>query len=124
MKHTRTTSSHQRYRAFVNDYRQRRIDDADKTEHQSINPVASREVIVDKRRKYLNAYWQWLRPHRYSITVLIFLACISASVQMITPLFMRFIVDHVLLNTEIEMVGSTYDSQLSRHAAFDISDPL
>ena len=102
MKHTRTTSSHQRYRAFVNDYRQRRIDDADKTEHQSINPVASGEVIVDKRRKYLNAYWQWLRPHRYSITVLIFLACISASVQMITPLFMRFIVDHVLLNTRLK----------------------
>ena len=52
MKHTAaTTSSHQRYRAFVNDYRQRRIDDADKTEHQSINPVASGEVIVDKRRK-------------------------------------------------------------------------
>ena len=37
---------------------------------------------------------------------------------------MRFIVDHVLLNTQIEMVGSTYDSQLSLHAAFDISDPL
>jgi ATP-binding cassette, subfamily B, bacterial len=99
----RTTSSHQRYRAFVNDYRRRRVD-ADKSDgrQRTDRPPKGDAKPRNKRREYLSAYWRWLRPHRYSISALIVLACISAGVQMITPLFMRFIVDHVLLNARLD----------------------
>jgi ATP-binding cassette subfamily B protein/subfamily B ATP-binding cassette protein MsbA len=96
----RPRSSRQRYRAFVDDYRRRRLDetDLDKKEESAKAPQEARQ----KRRRYLREYLRWLRPHRYAVGALFALALITAGLQMIEPLFMRYIVDRVLLNPRLD----------------------
>ena len=55
-----------------------------------------------KRREYLREYLAWLWPHRYAVVVLAVFALITAGLEMVEPLFMRFIVDRVLLNTALD----------------------
>ena len=50
-----------------------------------------------KRREYLREYVRWLWPHRYAVGFFFLLALISAGLEMVEPLFMRFIIDRVLL---------------------------
>src|SRR5262245_38253637 len=105
-------SSRQRYRQFVDDYKHRRLDEvedgqpnrkaveAEKTGADA--PVAEPERRRGKRREYLREYIRWLRPHRYAVGALILLALLVAGLEMIEPLFMRFIVDRILLKTELD----------------------
>jgi len=92
-KHAR--SSRRRYLAFVRDYRERRLDE----DSNSPKPVNSGR---QKRREYLKEYLGWLRPYRYAVGALFALALITAGLQMVEPLFMRFIVDRVLLNPHLD----------------------
>src|SRR5213082_2061309 len=87
-------SSRQRYRAFVQDYTQRRLDDE--------AAGASQPLDRGKRRAYLRDYLRWLRPYRYAAGALLALALLTTGLQMIEPLFMRFIVDRVLLNARLD----------------------
>src|SRR5205814_6004902 len=101
MKHAR--SSRQRYREFVRDYKERRLDD--KTEAAQTNgevpaPAAAPKKRI-QRRAYLREYLRWLWPHRYSVGAVFLFALCVAGLEMIEPLFMRFIVDRVLLNAEL-----------------------
>jgi ATP-binding cassette subfamily B protein/subfamily B ATP-binding cassette protein MsbA len=123
MRHAR--SSRHRYRGFVQDYKARKLDDqAEKekngqprddaaTANQDGKPLdATAETNGDdsddkqqsktKRRQYLREYLRWLWPHRYAVAAVFFLALLTAGLQMIEPLFMRFIIDRVLLNTELD----------------------
>lgn len=107
-------SSRRRYRAFVQDYKQRRLDDlADAEDDQqrladSTSPAPDapawglRRLLRGRRREYLRDYLRWLWPHRYAIAALFALALAAAALEMIEPLFMRFIIDRVLLNAELE----------------------
>ena len=113
MKRDHPRSSRQRYRGFVEDYRLRRLDDeADgavqkrgdgtaATEGNGATPPA-RGFPRGKRREYLREYLRWLWPHRFAVTAVFLLALVSAGLQMIEPLFMRFIVDRVLLNRALD----------------------
>ena len=56
-----------------------------------------------KRREYLRDYLRWLWPHRFAVAGVFGLALLSAGLEMIEPLFMRFIVDRVLLNTGLDL---------------------
>ncbi|HVZ47457.1 MAG TPA: ABC transporter ATP-binding protein, partial [Gemmatimonadaceae bacterium] len=56
----------------------------------------------EKRRGYVRAYLGWLRPHRAQLASLIVLALAVAGMEMIEPLFMRTIIDKVLLNRAID----------------------
>jgi ATP-binding cassette, subfamily B, bacterial len=76
----RPRSSRLRYLAFVEEYRRRA------PEERSKNP-----------REYLGDYLRWLWPHRYAAGALLLLAVLGAGLQMMEPLFMRYIVDRVLL---------------------------
>jgi len=96
----RSRSSRQRYRSFVKDYRQRRLDDA--PESRENGERAARDKKSAKRRQYLREYLSWLWPYRYAAAALFVLALISAGLEMIEPLFMRFIVDNVLLNKALD----------------------
>ena len=87
-------SSRQHYRAFVRDYAARRLDDAGAGESQPLDR--------GKRRKYLREYLSWLRPYRYAAGALLGLALVTTALQMIEPLFLRFIVDRVLLNARLD----------------------
>jgi ATP-binding cassette, subfamily B, bacterial len=96
----RARSSRHRYRSFVEDYRHRRLDDAGQ-EHKKDSPKPSQDARR-KRRQYLREYLRWLRPERYAVGALFALALIVAGLQMVEPLFMRFIIDRVLLNPHLD----------------------
>src|SRR5579859_752426 len=109
----RARSSRQRYRLFVEDYRQRRLDEKAEAESQKhledagesaagILAPEARSKRRRKRREYLREYLRWLWPHRYEAGVLLALALVGACLQMVDPLFMRFIVDQVLLKTALD----------------------
>jgi ATP-binding cassette subfamily B protein/subfamily B ATP-binding cassette protein MsbA len=114
-------SSRQRYRAFLEDYRQRRLDETAEASPDKKPPVDKPPESEDnstpesnqqrraKRRAYLREYLRWLWPHRFSIGAVFFFAIISAGLQMFEPLFMRFIIDGVLLPE-----GLDSSSRLSR----------
>jgi ATP-binding cassette subfamily B protein/subfamily B ATP-binding cassette protein MsbA len=96
----RARSSRQRYRSFVEDYKQRRLDNVGHDQNQK-SAEPSQETR-HKRRQYLKQYLGWLQPERYAVGGLFALALVAAGLQMVEPLFMRFIVDHVLLNAHLD----------------------
>jgi ATP-binding cassette subfamily B protein/subfamily B ATP-binding cassette protein MsbA len=110
-KDGRARTSRQRYLRFVQDYKQGRLDDqvdaakglkpADdrqSPESQSWKPAA---WLGGQRRQYLREYLHWLWPHRYGVAFVFGLALAGAGLQMVEPLFMRFIIDRVLLNVDL-----------------------
>ena len=110
----RPRSSRQRYQGFVQDYQLRRLDDpadagkdgkplddAAKADQDTSAPEPRRRRR-GQRREYLREYLRWLQPHRYAVGALFLLALLIAGLEMIEPLFMRFIIDRVLLNTGLD----------------------
>ena len=109
MKSRSRQSSRQKYRTFVDDYRHGRLDDT--REGQKPVPVSragadqAPEPPVEeapaakkaKRREYLREYARWLWPHRFKVAVVFLLAALTAGLQMVEPLFLRYIIDDVLL---------------------------
>ncbi|MBI2949406.1 MAG: ABC transporter ATP-binding protein [Verrucomicrobia bacterium] len=107
-------SSRQRYRRFVEDYKQQRLDDLTDAKDGlgRIDPSAepgedaqaskSRGLLRGKRREYLRDYMRWLWPHRYGVGALMLLALFVAGLEMAEPLFMRYIIDRVLLNAGLD----------------------
>jgi ATP-binding cassette subfamily B protein/subfamily B ATP-binding cassette protein MsbA len=95
MKRVRT--SRQRYESFRQAYKERRHDelsvaaDTDKPE-----PAGKQE-----RRRYLANYVNWLRPYAAGIAVLLFLALLEAGLDMLPPLFLRHVVDRILLVPDV-----------------------
>jgi len=87
----RPHSSRQRYLSFVQGYKQRRLDDI--ADSDGVQKPQKRT----RRREYLREYVRWLRPHALTIGGLLLLALGGASLEMIQPLFMRYIIDRVLL---------------------------
>ena len=85
------------YRDFVTAFRERRLDDSAEPKIAGV-PETPRPVS-GKRREYLREYVRWLWPHRFAIAFFFLLALLAAGLEMIEPLFMRFIIDRVLLNT-------------------------
>jgi ATP-binding cassette subfamily B protein/subfamily B ATP-binding cassette protein MsbA len=98
---SRGRSSRERYRGFVQSYKQRRLDDPAETGRDP-SALESRRPGRGKRREYLRDYLRWLWPHRYAVGAVFVLALLVAGLEMIEPLFMRFIIDRVLLNTELD----------------------
>jgi len=107
----RRGSSRQRYRTFVHDYKHRRLDELAETGEEkprvadSTTPGENPQVEPKgrgKRREYLREYLRWLWPHRFAVAVLMAFAVVAAGLEMVSPLFMRFMVDRVLLNTKLD----------------------
>jgi ATP-binding cassette, subfamily B, bacterial len=124
---TRASSSRHQYDAFRENYRRGGLDAA--TEKQSGEP---REQTTRRRarRRYLGDYFHWLEPHRGSIVILFALALAVAGLEMIEPLFMRFIVDRVLLVEGIEpssrlwllnAAGATFLAVVTVSAALNVA---
>src|SRR5206468_8022334 len=111
----RPRSSRQRYRGFVEDYKHRRLDelaDAAKDEKPPDDAAKADEDAAapepqpkrrGKRREYLREYLRWLWPHRYAVGAVFLFALLVAGLEMIEPLFMRFMIDRVLLNTDLDL---------------------
>ena len=98
---TTPRSSGEHYRAFRERYKKRSLDDPDETSGGAPTQ-GPRPLLGGRRREYLRDYVRWLWPHRFTVAFLFGLALITAGLQMIEPLFMRFIVDRVLLNGALE----------------------
>jgi ATP-binding cassette, subfamily B, bacterial len=102
---TKLRSSRERYRQFLEDYKKHRLDEAAE-EAETGKPVpdakAGGGLLRGKRREYVRDYLRWLRPHRFRIVVVFLFALASAGLEMIEPLFMRFIVDRVLMGDELD----------------------
>jgi ATP-binding cassette subfamily B protein/subfamily B ATP-binding cassette protein MsbA len=100
----RLRSSRQRYLSFVKDYKQRRLDNEAEVGAPPAVP-SSRSQPGGKRREYLREYLRWLWPHRYAVGALFVLALLGAGLQMVEPLFMRYIIDHALLATGLDQAA-------------------
>lgn len=111
LQHAR--SSRKRYLGFVQKYKQRRLDDSetDETQKKSDEPAKSdgaesagesKRKRSGRRREYMRSYLRWLKPHRYAIAGLFVLALVAAGLELVEPLFMRFIIDQVLLKTGLD----------------------
>jgi ATP-binding cassette subfamily B protein len=108
----RPSSSRQRYRQFVEDYKRRRLDELNEDQRRLARPVddsvdgapapAKRKNRAE-RRHYVREYLRWLWPHRNAVGGFILLALVVAGLQMIEPLFLRSIVDKVLLNKDLDL---------------------
>ena len=101
----RPRSSRQKYKVFREDYRQRRLDQA--IESDGRRPDSSEQPDVQKkqkrdRREQLRDYVRWLKPHRLAVAAVFLLALLAAGLEMVEPLFMRHIVDRVLLNADLD----------------------
>jgi ATP-binding cassette subfamily B protein/subfamily B ATP-binding cassette protein MsbA len=114
MMHSR--SSRSRFRDFREDYRRQRLDDESEPRKESAE-AAAEPPVPGKRREYLREYFHWLWPHRFAVAALFVLALLTAGLEMLEPLFMRYIIDRVLLNvgldsaarlTHLHVVGSIF----------------
>ena len=86
------TSSRQRYREFVEDYKHRRLDDVvdaigvkkgagePPNNGQPPVPAASKNPFRGKRREYLREYMRWLWPHRYRVGVVFAFALVAVGI--------------------------------------------
>lgn len=106
----RPRSSRQRYRQFVEDYRGHRLDELNQDQKRLTATEDRGPKTEDERRKshrsgrrqYVREYLLWLRPHSWAVSGFILLALAVAGLQMIEPLFLRSIVDKVLLNKSLD----------------------
>jgi ATP-binding cassette subfamily B protein len=90
----RARSSRQHYDVFRADYRKGTLDAA----AEGAPGATPTRAASPRRREYLRDYLNWLWPQRWAIAAIFLLALGAAGLEMIEPLFMRFITDRVLLN--------------------------
>ena len=114
MSQNRSRSSRRRYRQFVADYKAKRLDALLEREERpgahadgdgaarAHDSAAAKAARAARRRRYLREYFHWLKPHRAAVVAFITLALVRAGLEMIEPLFMRFMVDKVLLNKALD----------------------
>ncbi len=98
---SRRRSSRRRYWGFVLDYKERRLADSQEDGKPESAPEPEKEH-PSKRREYIRDYLRWLWPHRFAVGALFLIALVAAALQMVEPLFMRFIIDRVLLNDTLD----------------------
>lgn len=98
-RHGRWVPSRDRYREFVGKYKQRKLDDTPKPA-DAPEPDTPPNALT--RRDHLRAYLRWLRPHRVAVAGILLLSLVVAGMEMAEPLFMRFMIDRVLLATDAD----------------------
>jgi ATP-binding cassette subfamily B protein/subfamily B ATP-binding cassette protein MsbA len=95
MKPART--SRQRYETFRRAYQEGRTDELGVNAARDKLPPAPKE----QRRRHLLQYLRWLRPHLPAVVAVLLLAALTAGLEMLPPLFLRFVVDHLLLAQDL-----------------------
>lgn len=99
----RPRSSRQRYGRFVDDYRRGRVDETlESGDGARASATVDPRQRRSKRRAYFREYIRWLWPYRYGVAFLFVLALVRAGLEMVEPLFMRRIIDGVLLNSALD----------------------
>lgn len=94
--------SRERYRAFLQDHK------------RDATPIWKfMSLRRGKQQDYLRDYIRWFWPYRHGIAIIFVFALLAAGLQMIEPLFMRFIVDQVLLNARLDSQSRMIQLQLA-----------
>jgi ATP-binding cassette subfamily B protein len=103
---TSRRASKQRYQEFRRAYKLGTLDQSDDESPEAgetgAEPGKSGAARKARRRQHLRAYFRWLWPYRSSVALVFALALLTAGLQMVEPLFMRFIIDGVLLDTTLD----------------------
>jgi ATP-binding cassette subfamily B protein len=112
-RHARTSRA--RYRSFVSDYRAGRLDEETQARGgtpapappetpvpEAVSGSAIARLFGGTRRQYARQYLAWLWPHRAGVAVVFGLALMVAGLEMVQPLFMRAIIDGVLLDSSLD----------------------
>ena len=99
MKNGHSRSSRSRYHQFIRDYRNRSLDDTRR--FTRLDQAAVVPAAPGRRGEYVRRYLRCLAPQRGALGLVFLLALIVAGLEMSGPLFMRYIVDRVLLNAEL-----------------------
>ena len=124
----RPRSSRQHYDVFRRDYRNGTLDDTAAGVEK--RPADAKLKTGSKRREYLKDYLQWLWPERWAVAAIFVLAILAAGLQMIEPLFMRFITDRVLLDDAaptaerlslLNLAGGAFLAVITASAALNMS---
>ena len=124
----RPRSSRQHYDVFRRDYRNGTLDDT--VAGVEKRPADAKLKTGSKRREYLKDYLQWLWPERWAVAAIFVLAILAAGLQMIEPLFMRFITDRVLLDDAaptaerlslLNLAGGAFLAVITASAALNMS---
>jgi ATP-binding cassette subfamily B protein/subfamily B ATP-binding cassette protein MsbA len=89
----RVRSSRLRYEVFRQAFREGRTDELSTAGDADKPPPVPKE----ERRRYLAKYATWLRPYAFGIAILLLLALVESGLDMLPPLFLRHVVDRVLL---------------------------
>ncbi len=67
----------------------------------------------------MREYLRWLKPHRTAASFVFLLAHIAAGLSMVEPLFLRYIVDHVLLLEDGRVIErGTDESLMASHGQY------
>ena len=98
----KANTSRQRYEAFRALFKNRRLETLALTEKEKEDQKRPEKAA---RRRYLRDYINWLRPHVRPLVIMFVTAVVVAGLDMVHPLFMRYIIDHVLL-TEMASTAS------------------
>ncbi len=83
-------------------YKAQRLDDSGESLDKASEPQAEAGQPRAWRRQYLRDYLRWLRPHRYAVGTFFLLALLAAGLELLEPLFLRFIIDRVLLRAGLD----------------------
>jgi ATP-binding cassette, subfamily B, bacterial len=77
---------------------------AGREEEYSQDPTHAEEAkraSKEDRRRYMRQYVNWLLPHRRAIGVMMALALAVSALEVAQPLFMRYVIDDILLPPEL-----------------------
>jgi ATP-binding cassette subfamily B protein/subfamily B ATP-binding cassette protein MsbA len=106
-------SSRRRYESFRKLFKTRRLDALALTDTEKEKQKRPEKVA---RRRFLRDYIHWLRPHLRPLLLLFATAVVVAGLDMAHPLFMRYIIDQVLLTEAVS--ASSRLTQLHLAGAF------
>lgn len=122
----RAHSSRQRYAEFVRDYKAKRLDAIAEAAKAGTKAGANADaapaadatsrpprLFSGKRKEYIADYFRWLRPHAGAVIAVFILALTVAGLEMLEPLFMRYIVDRVLMNEQLDAAARLQRLQIT-----------
>ena len=95
-------SSRARYRAFRTVYRTGRLGADGAPLEAEPSADAAPPSKLARGRRLIGEYLRRLKPHRLAVAGVGALALLAAGMQMVEPLFMRFMIDRVLLNGTLD----------------------
>ncbi len=96
------SSSRKRYEVFRKAFREGRLSQFTHHHYEEAELPAPPEGRKTRQRKYLRQYTDWIWRFRRSALMVLAIAVAVAALETIQPLFMRYIVDQVLLNTDLD----------------------